>query len=272
MCSGGTTSDDRRVREDPEEQGPRRDEPLVHRIDGEVELLERDRTEQARHALIAKSDLGEILAPLDPHSRAAKRELTRAPIGELELRGAVRHDAQAAKQRRGDGGPGRARIDDRVYLLEPLAGGVPDRDADAECPHGSDWIGHALTVEAPIEAIQLRLAALWVALMLTYLLGDVLRIFAGDFKTGEIGGMKGTQATWLGIAALMLIPILMVVLSVTLPAPVNRWANLIAAAGLFVLNLAGVRGYPGWYDRFLIVVGLIFNVVTVWYAWNWETV
>ena len=28
---------------------------------------------------------------------------------------------------------------------------------------------------------------LWVALMLTYLLGDVLRIFSGDFETGRHG-------------------------------------------------------------------------------------
>ena len=50
------------------------------------------------------------------------------------------------------------------------------------------------------------LSGLWVAVMLTYLLGDVLRIFAGDFKTGEIGGMQPTQVVWLGIAVIMLIP------------------------------------------------------------------
>jgi hypothetical protein len=31
------------------------------------------------------------------------------------------------------------------------------------------------------------LSAFWAALMLTYLLGDVLRIFSGDYKTGEMG-------------------------------------------------------------------------------------
>ena len=30
--------------------------------------------------------------------------------------------------------------------------------------------------------LRIILSALWVALMLTYLLGDVMRIFAGDFK------------------------------------------------------------------------------------------
>jgi hypothetical protein len=53
--------------------------------------------------------------------------------------------------------------------------------------------------------------------MLTYLLGDVLRIFSGDFVLGEIGGMQAWQGLYLGMAALMLIPVLMVFLSLTLP-------------------------------------------------------
>ena len=63
-----------------------------------------------------------------------------------------------------------------------------------------------------MQDIQVKLSALWVALMLTYLLGDVLRIYAGDFKAGEIGGVQVNQGMLLGIAVLMLIPIVMVVL------------------------------------------------------------
>ncbi len=55
---------------------------------------------------------------------------------------------------------------------------------------------------------RIKLAFLWVSLMLTYLLGDVMRIFAGDFVAGEIDGFQVTQAMWLFMAALMLIPIL----------------------------------------------------------------
>jgi hypothetical protein len=121
-----------------------------------------------------------------------------------------------------------------------------------------------------VQDIQVRLLALWVALMLTYLLGDVLRIYAGDFKPGEIGGVQVSQGMLLGIAVLMLIPIVMVVLSVTLDQPVNRWANIAAAVALFGFNLIGLPGYPSAYDKFLIVVGLVFNVVTVWYAWSWD--
>lgn len=117
--------------------------------------------------------------------------------------------------------------------------------------------------------VQIKLAAVWVALMLTYLLGDVLRIFSGDFKAGEIDGVRATQAMWLGIAVLMLIPILMVVLTLYLPQPVNRWTNIIVAVFFFLFNLIALPTYPSAYDKFLIIVGLGFNVLTVWHAWKW---
>ena len=120
-----------------------------------------------------------------------------------------------------------------------------------------------------MEEVRIKLSALWVCLMLTYFLGDVLRIFSGDFEAGEIGGMAGSQAMYLAAAIVLLIPIAMVFLSLTLKRPLDRWANIIAAIFLFGFNLVGFSGYPGAYDRFLIAVGLVFNVLTVWYAWRW---
>jgi hypothetical protein len=106
-----------------------------------------------------------------------------------------------------------------------------------------------------MEPSTIRLSALWIALMLTYLLGDVLRIFSGDFRPGEIGGMKISQGMWLGIAVLMLIPILMVLLTLLLPQPVNRWVNIVVAIFFFLFNLVGLPTYPSAYDKFLIAVG-----------------
>ncbi|MFN3334811.1 MAG: DUF6326 family protein [Caldilinea sp.] len=120
-----------------------------------------------------------------------------------------------------------------------------------------------------MDAIQVKLTALWVALMLVYLLGDVLRIFSGDFKPGEIMGTPVSQTIWLGIALLMVTPILMILLTLTLDQPVNRWVNIVVAIFWFGFNLIALPSYPGLYDRFLIVVGLAFNVLTVWYAWRW---
>ena len=71
------------------------------------------------------------------------------------------------------------------------------------------------------------------------------------------------------MSLLMLIPIVIVVLSIVLSDPMVCWVSFIAAGFLFVFNIAGVPTYPGVYDKFLIVVGLCFNVLTVWYAWMW---
>ena len=121
-----------------------------------------------------------------------------------------------------------------------------------------------------IEQTRIKLSALWVSLMLTYLLGDVLRIFSGDFVAGELSGMEMSQGLLLGMAALMVIPVVMVFLSLVLKHAVNRWANIILSIFFFVFNAIGLPTYPSLYDQFLIVVGLFFNLVIVWISWKWE--
>jgi len=122
-----------------------------------------------------------------------------------------------------------------------------------------------------MDETRIKLSGIWTALMLTYLLGDVLRIFSGDFSAGGIGEMQVSQGMYFGMAILMVIPILMVFLSLTLKHQVNRWANIIVATLFFMFNAVGLPTYPSAYDQFLIVVGLVFNVLTVWYAWKWST-
>ena len=116
--------------------------------------------------------------------------------------------------------------------------------------------------------MRIVLSGLWVAVMLTYLLGDVLRLFAGDMTPGELGGRKASQGMWLGIAVIMLIPIVMVVLSLTLPYPAIGWVNIVVAVLVVVFNLVGLP-YAGRYDNFLIIVSFVFNALIVWYAWTW---
>jgi hypothetical protein len=114
------------------------------------------------------------------------------------------------------------------------------------------------------------LSIIWIAVMLIYLLGDVLRIFSGDAASDKMGQLgKFSQRMWLGIAILMVIPILMVVLSLILPQPVNRWANILVAGFFILFNLVGLPTYPSLYDKFLLAVSMAFNGVTIWVAWNW---
>jgi hypothetical protein len=113
------------------------------------------------------------------------------------------------------------------------------------------------------------LSASWVVVTLIYLYGDVLRICSGDLAK-SMADKNFNQSVWLGIAVLMLTPILMVFLTLVLPQPASRWANIIVAAFFFLFNLVGLPTYPSLYDKFLLAVSMGFNVVTIWYAWNWS--
>ena len=104
--------------------------------------------------------------------------------------------------------------------------------------------------------------------MLTYLLGDVMRIFAGDFTPGELEGKPMSQKVYFGMSIIMVIPIVMVVLTMTLDYAMNKWLNIIVAIFFILFNLVGLKGYKA-YDKFLLIVSMGFNVLIVWYAWNW---
>ena len=114
------------------------------------------------------------------------------------------------------------------------------------------------------------LSATWVVATLIYLYGDVLRLYHGGGIVKALADMKLNQFAWLGIAVLMLTPILMVFLTLVLPQSVSRWASIIVAAFFFLFNLVGLPTYPSLYDKFLLAVSMGFNVVTIWYAWNWS--
>jgi hypothetical protein len=68
----------------------------------------------------------------------------------------------------------------------------------------------------------------------------------------------------------MVIPIVMIFLSLILKRAVSRWANILLPVVFFVFNAIGLPTYPSLYDQFLIVVGLVFNLLTVWMAWRWK--
>ena len=120
-----------------------------------------------------------------------------------------------------------------------------------------------------MDETRIRLSALWVSLMLIYLLGDVMRIFSGDFEPGKMGAEAASPWMWIAAAGMMLIPILMVYLTLVLPQGISRWASIILSVAFLLFNAAGLPGYPGAYDKFLLAVSFVFNVVIVWQAWRW---
>lgn len=115
------------------------------------------------------------------------------------------------------------------------------------------------------------LAGCWVTLMLVYLLGDVLRIYAGHIEPGQLGDRPAPEWTWSMIAVIMLIPIAMILLSLLLPNPPLRWITIGVSTGLVLFNVSGLP-YKGLYDNFLIVLSLGLNAFTAWTARSWGRV
>jgi hypothetical protein len=81
-------------------------------------------------------------------------------------------------------------------------------------------------------------------------------------------GQAVGQGMRLVAAAVMLVPISMIVLSLILPYPAIRWISLIASTFLVLFNIVGLP-YPGRYDNVLIVVGFVVNGLIIWQAWQW---
>jgi len=122
--------------------------------------------------------------------------------------------------------------------------------------------------------VTVKISLLWVAVMLSSLMGDVLRFLEPgiieQIITGEVEGMQQTHKGLLLSAIFMLIPISMVVLSMMLSYPVNRWANIILSIFFFGFTLIWLlMKPPPAYKILLGSAGLVFNALIVWYAWKW---
>jgi hypothetical protein len=122
--------------------------------------------------------------------------------------------------------------------------------------------------------VKIKLSALWVAVMFCYVYADVL----GNYKpgilegmiAGEVEGIQITQEFLLGSAILMVIPSVMVFLSLTLKAKVNRWANIILGivfTGVVLITLL-MPGSWAYYYVFAITEIVLYALI-VWYAWKW---
>jgi hypothetical protein len=116
--------------------------------------------------------------------------------------------------------------------------------------------------------VKFKLAGLWVAAMFSWVYGDLLRLYSGDFKAGDdvLGQMISQEMLWLVSAITMIVAGAMVVPSLAFKAKANRWANIIVGVFYTGWNLIGFSSYPSACDKFLIVVSIVLTALVVWYA------
>lgn len=128
--------------------------------------------------------------------------------------------------------------------------------------------------QMPVNA---KLAASWVSFMLLYVYVDILGLYMpgviDDILDGIVWELSINQTWAVAALTLMAIPILMVVLSMTLPARANRVTNLIVASAYVLVSAANVIG-ESWTYYFTLAVGLEIAVLVLIlrYAWRWPRV
>jgi len=126
--------------------------------------------------------------------------------------------------------------------------------------------------------VKIKLSALWVALVFFYLYNDVISFFRGDIIEGVIAGeLEGVQISpslLFAMALMMAIPIVMVFLSLTLKAKVNRWVNIILGvfhAGVMLTTNLLVPGGTWAHYALYMVFEALFIALIIGHAWKWPT-
>ena len=125
--------------------------------------------------------------------------------------------------------------------------------------------------------VKVKLALFWVALMFFYLYNDLFSFFkpgtVEELVGGSLEGIVFTQELLFGAALLMALPSIMIFLSLTLKAKLNRMVNIIV--GIFhMVVLVGTMLVPGdlwvFYATYMVFEA-VFIVLIVWHAWKWPT-
>jgi hypothetical protein len=112
-----------------------------------------------------------------------------------------------------------------------------------------------------VKDMRVALPALWIFMMFNYLYCDVLSLFdpavLRDVVTGSSssGSVQMTPGLLMASAVLMEIPIAMILLSRVLTYRANRWANVIAAGFMAVVQIGSLFvGTPTSYYLFFTVI------------------
>ena len=121
-----------------------------------------------------------------------------------------------------------------------------------------------------------KLATLWTSLMFLYIYIDYLHFFMlnkiKDIQAGSVFVFDITQGFLLAVLVSMTIPVLMIFLSVALPAKVNRWANIIIAVLYIPYTLFNLAGEAWMHMLFGAVVEVVLLCLIIRYAWKWPRI
>lgn len=132
------------------------------------------------------------------------------------------------------------------------------------------------TLEDLRMPVQVKLAAAWTSFMFFYIYVDYLALYKPGFVDDILAGTVhqfDTGPTFVAIAlTLMAFPILMILLSTTLPARANRTINIVVATLYIPVSMYNAAGESGTYSYFYgLSIGLevLLLAFILRSAWTW---
>lgn len=125
-------------------------------------------------------------------------------------------------------------------------------------------------------SLKLKLASLWASFMFLYVYVDHFSFYMpgkiDDILIGTVFKFDITQAFLLIVLAAVTIPVLMIFLSIALPANLNRWSNIIVAGLHIPYMLFNLAGEVWMHMVFGAVIEVVLLCLIIRYAWTWPLV
>lgn len=121
---------------------------------------------------------------------------------------------------------------------------------------------------------KVKLSAAWVTLIAFYIYADFLSLYRpgqiDEVRRGIMGPLQVSQGTLVVASLIVMIPAVMILLSLLLPAGVNRWLNLILAILYTIVNVGNLAG-ESWAYYYLFGIGEIAITAYIFFAaWRWR--
>ncbi|MBM3456654.1 MAG: hypothetical protein FJX80_16225 [Bacteroidetes bacterium] len=121
--------------------------------------------------------------------------------------------------------------------------------------------------------VKLKLALLWASFMFLYIYVDYFALYMpskiDDITKGKIFVFDITQGFIFIALFLATIPILMIFLSLVLPATINRFTNIIVAIILIPYMLFNLAGEAWLHMYFAAAVEVVLLLSIIRYAYKW---
>ena len=132
------------------------------------------------------------------------------------------------------------------------------------------------TLEDNKVNVKLKLAGLWTSLMFLIIYLDYFHLYmpgkVNEILKGKVFVFDITQGFIMIALGLSTIPMLMIFLSVALPAKVNRWTNIIIGAFNIPFILFNLAGEAWMHMVFGALVEVVLLGLIIRYAWKWPRI